>query len=328
MERELTGRVDAGHAGKRIDRLLAELFPDITRSRFQRLLHDGRVTVRGKKVRSAYRVLAGDDIRVVVPPPEPHTLEPENIPLRVTYEDEDLLVVDKPPGLVVHPAAGNRRGTLVHALLFHVRELSRGGAPFRPGIVHRLDKNTSGLLVVAKNDRAHVALADALRARRIRREYTALAWGRFDADSGFVDAPVGRSLADRKRMAVRTTGGKPARTEWRVEERLDFCTRLEITLGTGRTHQIRVHLASIGHPVFGDAEYGGGSTRLTQLGAPLRVQAKRALEQLPRQALHASRLSFRHPISGVDLRFESELPPDFASTLAFLRSFRGPGASR
>jgi 23S rRNA pseudouridine1911/1915/1917 synthase len=320
VEQELRLQVDASAHGTRIDRLLAERFPQISRSRFQRLLHDGMVTARGKRVRSAYRVLDGDEIHVRVPPPEPSTLEPEAIPIDVVYEDGELLVVDKPAGLVVHPAAGNVRGTLVHALLHHARgELAPAGGLGRPGIVHRLDKDTSGLLVVAKTEHAHAALTAQLQAREVRRSYDTVAWGTFAAEDGRVDAPIGRSPHDRKRMAVVDRGGKRATTHYRVSERLAAVTRLEVTLETGRTHQIRVHLASIGHPVFGDPVYGGRATRLTQLAAPLRVQAKRALDGLPRQALHAARLSFRHPSTGEPLQFESQLPADIAATLALLR---------
>ena len=319
MERDLHLVAEAAMRGARIDRLLAERFPEITRSRFQRLLHDGHVTVRGKRVRSAYRILEGDDIHIQLPEPEPSELVPEDIPVRIVFEDDDLLVVDKPAGLVVHPAAGNARGTLVHALLFHAQQLSPGTSPLRPGIVHRLDKDTTGLLVVAKNERVHVALAEQLRARAMRREYTAIVWGRVAGEHGQVDAPIGRSLTDRKRMAVRAAGGKPALTLYEVRERLPFCTQLEVRLATGRTHQIRVHLAAVGHPVFGDPTYGGRATRLTQLATPLRVQAQRALERLPRQALHAVRLSFVHPSCGTAMQFESPLPDDLVETLALLR---------
>ena len=326
VDEELHLRVDAAMRGQRIDRLLAEQFPRITRSRFQRLLAAGHVTARGRKVRSAYRVLEDDDIRVHVPPPEPSDLVPEDIPLQIVYEDASLLVVDKPAGLVVHPAAGNMRGTLVHALLFHARGLPAAGAPLRPGIVHRLDKDTSGLMVVAKTEAAHAALAAALHARDVRREYTALVWGRVHDDDGEIDAAIGRSSIDRKRMAVRSRGGKPARTVYHVVERFAAWTRLDLRLHSGRTHQIRVHLAAIGHPVFGDPVYGGRGGRLTQLRNPLRVQARRALERLPRQALHATRLRFAHPVTGVELQFESPLPEDIAATLALLREPL-PGAS-
>jgi 23S rRNA pseudouridine1911/1915/1917 synthase len=246
-------------------------------------------------------------------------LVPEDIPVPVVYEDAALIVVDKPPGLVVHPAAGNATGTLVHALLFHHAQLSEAGDAGRPGIVHRLDKDTSGLMVVAKTEAAHVQLATALRAREVQRGYVALVWGRLERDHGSVEGAIGRSAADRKKMAVVTRGGKAARTHWEVRERLPFCSLLDLRLETGRTHQIRVHLASMGHPVFGDGTYGGRNSRLTQLQAPFRVVAKQALDGLARQALHAARLSFRHPTTGAMLQFESPVPEDIAATLAMLR---------
>jgi 23S rRNA pseudouridine1911/1915/1917 synthase len=319
MDEELLLRVDATMQGARIDRLLAERFPHLTRSRLQKLCRDGQVTARGRKVRSAYRVLLGDDIRVHVPPSAPSELVPENIPLRVVYEDDDLLVIDKPAGLVVHPAAGNVTGTLVHALLYHQAQLAPGTGPCRPGIVHRLDKDTSGLLVVAKTEAAHLGLATALHDRRVRREYAALVWGRLSGDEGTIEGAIGRSPTDRKRMAVVARGGKSALTRWQVHERLAFTTFLAVRLGTGRTHQIRVHLASVGHPVFGDATYGGRNSCLTHLAAGPRVQARHALAHLARQGLHAARLSFRHPVRGQELDFEAPLPEDLASALAILR---------
>jgi len=258
-------------------------------------------------------------IRVRVPPPEPSTLVPEDIPLCIVFEDDALLVVDKPAGLVVHPAAGNATGTLVHALLFHRPGLAAGGSAGRPGIVHRLDKDTTGLLVVAKTELAHARLSEALRARQVRRSYAALVWGAVREQEGSVEAAIGRHPGDRKRMAVLERGGKPARTRFEVRERFAFATLLDVSLGTGRTHQIRVHLTHIGHPVFGDPVYGGRNSRLTQLAAGLRVWAREALDRMPRQALHATRLSFQHPVTGLEMRFESELPDDFADTLALLR---------
>jgi 23S rRNA pseudouridine1911/1915/1917 synthase len=314
---ELHLRVDASMRGTRIDRLLSAQFPAITRSRFQKLLRDGCITARGRKVRSAYRVLEGDDIRVRLPPPAPLDLEPAAIPLDIVYEDDDLLVIDKPSGMVVHPAAGNRQGTLVQAVLHHFPAL-QGGDVVRPGIVHRLDKDTSGLLVVAKNESAHQRLAAMLQARRMRREYTALVWGQIRGP-GQVDAPIGRHPVDRKRMSVHSRRGKAAVTHYRVAETFAFTTLLDVRLDSGRTHQIRVHLSSIGHPVFGDATYGGRNSRLTRLPPASRVVAGRALQSMPRQALHATRLSFQHPGTGVDLAFESALPGDFSAILALLR---------
>ncbi|UCE01292.1 MAG: RluA family pseudouridine synthase [Candidatus Latescibacterota bacterium] len=316
---ELHLHVDASMQGTRIDRLLAAHFQEITRSRFQKLLRDGRVTASGRKVRSAYRVLEGDEIRVRVPPPEPSALEPEEIPLTILHEDDDVLVLDKPAGLVVHPAAGHRRGTLVHALLHHIPRLATAGESPRPGIVHRLDKDTSGLMVVAKNERAHARLAEALQKRDVSRTYTALVWGNVRLDEGLVEQSIGRDPVDRKRMSVRSRKPRAAVTRYCVRERLQWVTLVEMRLDTGRTHQIRVHMASLGHPVFGDATYGGRNSRLTRLPAGLRVQARRALKSMPRQALHATRLSFQHPATAIEMVFESPLPDDFSETLAMMR---------
>lgn len=320
MEEELHLRVDASMHGKRIDRLLAAHFEEITRSRFQKLLRDGRVTAGGRRVRSAYRVVDGDDICVRVPPPEPSELVPENIPLQIVHEDDDVLVLDKPAGLVVHPAAGHKSGTLVHALLHHIPQIGGGREPTRPGIVHRLDKDTSGLMVVAKNERAHAQLSEALQQRQVSRTYAALVWGRVRGNEGSITLPIGRDPVDRKRMSVRSRKARDAVTHYRVRERLQWTTLLAVRLDTGRTHQIRVHMASRAHPVFGDATYGGRNSRLTRLPAGLRVVARRALKSMSRQALHAMRLSFQHPATGIEMVFESELPEDFSKTLAMIRS--------
>ena len=322
-QQQLQLHVDAAMHGARIDRLLAERFPQITRSRFQKLLRDGCVTAGGRKVRSAYRVVSGEDIMVRVPAPEPLDLEPENIPLSIVFEDEALIVVDKPAGMVTHPAVGSRSGTLVHALLFH-RPTLAGGAAFRPGIVHRLDKDTSGLLVVAKTEHVHARLSVAMQKRLVRREYLAVVWGRMPQDHGVIAAPIGRHPVERQRMAV-VPAGKAARTHFQVVERLASTSVLRLQLDSGRTHQIRVHLAWRGHPVFGDATYGGRNSRLTHLSAGLRVGAREALQRLSRQALHASRLSLQHPVSGQDLVFESQPPEDIRDTLAMLRR-PAPGA--
>ena len=317
-------QVDASMQGTRIDRLLAESFPHMTRSRFQKLLREGQVTARGKKVRSAYRVLLEDDICVRLPAPEPLKLQPANIPLSIAYEDQDLLVIDKPAGMVVHPAVGNRTDTLVQALLYYQPELA-GGDPMRPGIVHRLDKDTSGLLVVAKNESVHAKLSTALQERRVHREYLAVVWGKMEAPRGSIEAAIGRHPVDRKRMAVRERGGKPARTHYEVVENFAYASLLRIQLDTGRTHQIRVHMLWKNHPVFGDPVYHGRKSCLTRLTAGLRVDAREALNSLSRQALHASKLSFQHPISGREVIVESRLPSDLENLLAILRQ-SAPGA--
>jgi 23S rRNA pseudouridine1911/1915/1917 synthase len=254
-------------------------------------------------VRPAHRVRAGERVRVEIPPPAPAALTPEPIPLAVVFEDADLLVVDKPAGLPVHPGAGRATGTLVHAVLAHCPDLPGIGGRERPGIVHRLDKDTSGLLVVAKTEAALRALQAQIQSREVRREYLALVWGRVARAEGTIDAPIGRDPRHRTRMAV-VPAGRRAVTGYRVVERFDDATLLELRLETGRTHQIRVHCASIGHPVVGDPTYG---RRPNAWG-------------LRRQALHAHRLAFAHPGSGVALSFTSALPGDIAGALARLRA--------
>jgi 23S rRNA pseudouridine1911/1915/1917 synthase len=260
--------------------------------------------VEGRSARPSQRVRAGERIELNLPEPGAARLEPEPIPLRVVHEDPDLIVVDKPAGLVVHPAPGHASGTLVHALLHHCRDLSGVGGELRPGIVHRLDKGTSGLIVAAKHDRAHRHLAEQFRAHSIEREYLALVRGRPRADAGSVDAAIGRHPTDRKRFSTRTARGRSARTHWKVELRFAEHTLLRVRLETGRTHQIRVHLASVGLPIAGDPVYGGRKP-----GAPA---------GLVRPALHAALLGFEHPRTGERLRFSSELPEDLARVLAEL----------
>jgi len=307
-------------AGERLDRFLAERAGGApTRSRFAKLIDAGRVLVNGRRAKPSQAVRAGDEIEIDFPPPEPSHLAPEPIPLRVVFEDESLLVIDKPAGLVVHPGSGVRTGTLVHALLHHTQSLSRGGAPERPGIVHRLDKETSGLLVVAKCEAAHVGLARDLAARRLRRVYACVAWGKPRA-SGRIDAPIGRDRRDRKKMGVRDDG-RGARTSFSVLEPYEFASLLDVVLDTGRTHQIRVHLAHAGHPVFGDPLYGGRAGAVARFVAPSRAPVARAcLELIARQALHARRLAFTHPLTLRELEFESQFPADFEALVAALRS--------
>ncbi len=283
----------------------------------QSLIRAGRVTVAGRRPRAAQRLRAGERVLVELPPPRPPRLEPEAIPLKILYEDEHVLVVDKPAGLVVHPGAGTTSGTLVHALLHHAPGIADVGGEARPGIVHRLDKQTSGLMVVAKSQAAYRALVELLRARAVRRRYLALVWGVPRAPAGTIEGAVGRDPRRRQRMAVVPRGGKPARTRWRVRERLPGAALLEVSLDTGRTHQIRVHLAHIGHPVVGDPVYGGRG----QLSGAARERSLRSavLAALPRQALHATELEFPHPVSGEALRFGSPLPEDLREALERLR---------
>lgn len=302
----ITVAVQAG----RLDTFLAASLPDLSRNRIARLLEEGLVRVNGEIPRKSYRPVPGDVITVEVPPAGAASAEAEAIPLHIVHEDADLLVIDKPAGLVVHPAPGHPSGTLVNALLHHVRDLSGIGGVLRPGIVHRLDRDTSGLMLVAKNDAAHRGLSAALKRREIRRTYTAAAWGHLPEDELLVDAPIGRSHTDRKRMAV-VAGGRTARTRFHRLEHWVAADLLRAELETGRTHQIRVHLAHIGHPVVGDATYGG--TSIKGLSGPGRQWAAGLAKRVPRQFLHASALRFRHPGTGEILAFESALPAELAA---------------
>jgi 23S rRNA pseudouridine1911/1915/1917 synthase len=310
--------VAAEEAGERLDRVLAARVADLSRSRHKALILAGRVAIDGATIRDpGHRVNAGGTIMVDVPPADEVGVGPENIPLEVVFEDDELIVIDKPAGLVVHPAAGNWSGTLVNALIAHCGEsLSGVGGVRRPGIVHRLDKDTSGLMVVAKTDRAHGALsrqfADHGRTGPLRRGYLAFVWGVPDRPRGTIDKPIDRHPRARDKMAVRA-GGREAITHWEVLERYPgrdgapAASLLACRLETGRTHQIRVHLAAIGHPLLGDDVYGAGfKTKASQLGQ----EARAALAALGRQALHAYLLAIEHPSQGNDLEFRSELPDD------------------
>jgi 23S rRNA pseudouridine1911/1915/1917 synthase len=306
--------VETGEGG-RLDRFVSDRL-EISRTRVQALLADGRVKVDGRAARKSEAVQPGMRIDVVVPPPVAVDIPAQDLPLDVVFEDEHLVVVNKAAGMVVHPAPGHRTGTLVNALLFHVRDLSGVGGRLRPGIVHRLDRDTSGLLVAAKTDVAHVGLADALRKRRVKRIYLALAWGHLSESPVSIDAPIGRDRKDRKRMAVSETG-RAALTRVRVRERWMRADLLDVALGTGRTHQIRVHLAHIGHPVVGDPLYGAGWER--GMGGPERSWAKELARRTPRLFLHAAELGFEHPVGGAAMRFQAPLPPDLAAVAAWAR---------
>ncbi|MGH7507709.1 MAG: RluA family pseudouridine synthase [Longimicrobiales bacterium] len=312
--------VDAVSTESRLDAYLAALFPDLSRSRVVQLIAGGHVLVNGQPARKSQRPAPGDRIVIEVPPPEPSELLPEAIPLVIVHEDADLLVVDKPAGMVVHPSAGHATGTLVHALLHHVADLSGIGGVRRPGIVHRLDRDTSGLLIIAKHDRAHRRLAAALKQRQVRRIYLAASWGHLRDDVVEVDAPIGRSPTHRQRMAV-VERGRPARTRFRRLERWRAAELLRAELETGRTHQIRVHLQSIGHPVVGDRTYARGAER--GVSGPDQPWAAELGRRVPRQFLHAAELSFPHPRTGQPLTFRSSLPPDLAEAAAWARTTSG-----
>jgi len=281
--------------GERLDKYIAAQC-QISRSYAQKLIDDGQVAVNGHAAKASQKLNTGDNIVVSIPPPSPISLAPEDIPLKVVYEDKDLIVVDKPAGLLVHPAAGQHTGTLVNAILARCPDLGEINGSVRPGIVHRLDKDTSGVMMVAKNDAAQRSLSRQIKLRSIKKGYLALVLGHLTPERGAIDAPIGRHHKDRKRMAV-VSGGREARTEYKVIKYFDDYTLVEAMPETGRTHQIRVHFAAIGHPIFGDHVYGKRS--------PL----------LGRQFLHAHRLGFKLPSSGESVEFRAELPPDLEEVL-------------
>lgn len=304
MEDTVFFRVSPEEAGGRMDRLLSAHFPDVTRSYLQKLIRDGKVTVNGKAIKASAKPSSGDAVELSFPPAEELRIEPEDIPLDILYEDADIIIVNKPKGMVVHPAAGHYSGTLVNALLYHCRDsLSGINGVLRPGIVHRIDQNTTGSLIVCKNDAAHQAVAEQLREHSVTRKYRAIVHGRLTED-GTVNAPIGRHPQKRKEMAVNVPGGKPAVTHYRVLETFERFTYIECRLETGRTHQIRVHMKSIGHPVLGDDVYG---------------PAKCPFAGLQGQTLHAMTLGIIHPSTGEYLEVEAPLPEYFEELLRRLR---------
>ncbi len=309
-------------AGGRLDLYLAARL-EMSRSRIQALVEEGHVRVDGARPKKSDRIGPGQRIEVDVPAPVPLDAAAQDIPLEIVFQDEDIVVVDKQPGLVVHPAPGHPDNTLVNALLHHVGDLSGIGGKLRPGIVHRLDMDTSGLMLVAKTDRAHQGLADALRARDVKRTYLAAIWGTLSTSPTIVDRPIGRHPRHRVRMAV-VPEGRPARTRFRHLERWAAASMCEVALDTGRTHQIRVHAASIGHPVVGDTLYGAGRER--GVAGPERAWAAALATRASRQFLHAHRLEFDHPVSGEPMVLESDLPDDLAAVREWAVS-RGKGSA-
>jgi 23S rRNA pseudouridine1911/1915/1917 synthase len=322
-------RAGERNRGWRLDHFLAVNLPQLSRSRLQTLIAEGRVTLTGETIGDPNkRVKPGDLVAIDVPAPAPATPQPQSIPLNIAYEDRDLIVIDKPAGLVVHPAAGNLDGTLVNALLAHCGDTLPGiNGVARPGIVHRLDKGTSGLLVVAKNERTMRSLAKQFAVHTVERLYQAVVWGCPRALDGVVEGNLGRNPFDRKRMAVLRGQGKPARTHYRVLEKMGrgaedksrpFAALLALRLETGRTHQIRVHLAHIGHPLIGDPVYGR-NRHPPRAKTPEEQPAYQTAAEFPRQALHAGVLGFFHPVKQVKMRFESPWPDDFAGLVNGLR---------
>ena len=303
-------------SAERLDRFLCEPLA-LSRTRVAQLIAAGHVTVNGRATRKGYLPRGGDRIEVHLPPAVPTRLEPEDIPVEIRYEDEHLAVVEKPAGLVVHPAPGHPRGTLVNALLFHLDGLSNIGGDRRPGIVHRLDRDTSGLMLVAKRDGAHRRLSAALRRREVERGYLAAAWGHLERDRFTVDRPIGRDRRNRKRMAVREAG-RPATTHFRRLERWNAADLVAVRLGTGRTHQVRVHLRSVGHPVVADPIYAPGWER--GFGGAGGRWAGEFRRRAARLFLHAAHLAFEHPVTGEELSFASPLPSPLLEVVEWART--------
>ncbi|MDZ7691480.1 MAG: RluA family pseudouridine synthase [Balneolaceae bacterium] len=309
-------------SGIRLDKYLAGLLEDTSRTKIQEAITGGHITVNGEFEKSSYNIEPGDQIDVRIPKPQVPEAVPEEMPLDIVYEDDDLLLVNKRAGTVVHPAKGNWTGTLVNGLLWHVDSLSgQRDDTLRPGIVHRLDKDTSGLLVVAKNDKTHKELSEYFKTKDIQRTYWAIIWGTPNEESGTITGAIGRDPNDRKKMAVVSKNkGKSATTHYKVLEYFDHLTLVEVTLETGRTHQIRVHFANENHWVFGDRQYGGDSVRYGSNTGSRRQMFNNLLANMKRQCLHAKTLGFEHPTTGEEVIFNSDLPGDFQQVLATLRA--------
>lgn len=305
----------------RLDQFITRSVENASRTKVKSLIEAGGVTVNGRVIEKAGRlVLPNDVVFCTVPKPPPPEVQPENIPLDIVHEDDDIIIVNKPAGMVTHPAYGNYSGTLVNALLYHTEQLSSERGEERPGILHRLDKDTSGLLAVAKNDRAHQRLARQFADHSIEREYQAVAWGSMKKRQGTVEAPLARHPSDRKKMAV-VEGGKHAVTHYEVLEDLTWFSLLRLRLQTGRTHQIRVHLASIRHPLFGDPTYGGRRIHYGNVTGRYKSFINDMLSVMPRQALHARTLGFIHPSTGEHVRFTSDLPDDMQDLMWNIREY-------
>lgn len=311
-------QVKASEKQIRLDALIAKRIPELSRSYAAELIRSGRITIGGAAHKAGYRVRTGEIVNGTIPAPDPIDLVASDLPLEILHEDADIIVVNKSAGMVVHPAAGHATDTLVNALLHHCADLAGIGGKARPGIVHRLDKDTSGILVVAKNDEAQINLSEQFKARTVSKTYLAVVGGVPSGSSGHIDLPLGRHPRDRKKMSTTTRKGREAITLWRVKERYTAAALLEIDLKTGRTHQIRVHCAAMGHPVLGDSVYG----RNKALRQPVRGKPAlmRIVSAVQRQMLHAARLSFRHPVSGEQLTFEAPMPRDMTALVEEFRT--------
>ncbi|MCK9425480.1 MAG: RluA family pseudouridine synthase [Ignavibacteriaceae bacterium] len=320
-EKKFKIEVTSGKQKERIDLFLTNVIENATRTRIQKLIDAQLVLVNGKPTKANYKVVPNDLIEVTIPiSPRPEKAEPEAIPLNIIFEDDFLLIVNKAAGMVAHPAFSNYTGTLVNALLHHSKNLSDVNEAGRPGIVHRIDKNTSGLLVVAKDDVTHAKLAKQFAKHSIEREYWAVAWGIFKEKNGEITHNITRSKSDRKKFTISKDEGKTAVTLYEVIEDFEFTSLLKIHLKTGRTHQIRVHLSGNGHPIFGDETYGGRKLTFGAQLPKLRSRMENLLEIMPRQALHAKKLGFIHPATNEFISFDSELPEDFQNLLLKLRT--------
>lgn len=305
---------------ERLDKYLGGLEDlELSRSRAQKLIHKGLIRVDSQQVQSKYVLSGGETIDITIPPVQTESIKAEDIPLDIVYEDDSLVVVNKPAGMVTHPAIGNRSGTLANALMFHFEKLSTESGGHRPGIVHRLDKHTSGLLVVAKDDTTHQALQNAIKTRDLKRTYIGLVCGHMKEETGKINEPIGRHKHKRTLMAIDGDNARDAITHYKLLLRFRSYDLLEVSLETGRTHQIRVHLTHLAHPVFGDPDYGGREKFVHSMFGPERPLAKRLLAILDRQALHAARLEFAHPHTGEPLKFEADLPKDYAKVIDTLK---------
>jgi 23S rRNA pseudouridine1911/1915/1917 synthase len=317
---KFTFQIGKADHGKRLDLFLAGQLPAVSRAQIQRSIREGHILLNDARTKAGTRIKDGDLASGQIPAPRASEILPEDLPIPLLYEDEDIVVVDKPAGMVVHPAGRVQSHTLVNALLFRVDDLQGVGGVLRPGIVHRLDKGTSGVMVVAKNDLAQEALQQQFKRREVKKLYLALVYGTVERDEGIITAPVGRHPTDRKRFSVRTRAPREAETRWLVKERFAGITYVEVAPKTGRTHQIRVHMGAIGHPLVGDPLYTK-QRRLAQIGDPF---LRERIKTLGRQALHAFLLAFRHPATGETMEFIAPLAPDMAAILEVLRGRRVP----